>query len=157
VTLIGGPRRGAASIAALAVAALLVSAGCGGNGRSPKAFCDSLRTGSDPMALFAADGGTADQVGLGVTRLQELERKAPSPISDALRQLAEVGTDIRAVLTDRSQSQPGSTPATLPAADTDKATRASTTVVEYASRLCSVSLEAPTTAPTTSAPTPPSS
>jgi hypothetical protein len=153
----GGPGRGARSAIAFALAGLLVGAGCGGNGRSAKAFCDSLRAGSDPMALFAADGGTPEQVGLGVTRLQELERKAPSPVSDALRQLAEVGTDIRAVLTDRSQSQPGSTPATLPAADTEKATRASTTIVEYASRACSVSLDAPTTAPTTTAPVPPSS
>jgi len=128
----------------LALLALLVPA-CSGNGRSAKALCDSLRTGQDPVALFAAEGGRADQVAAGITRLHELEGKAPSPVSDALLQLIEVGQDLQQVLTDRAGASAGTTPATMPAADTDKATKASTTVQQFASSRCAITLGATTT------------
>ena len=133
-----------AVVTGLAFLALLVPA-CSGNGRSAKALCDSLRTGQDPVALFAAEGGRADQVAAGITRLHELEAKAPSPVSDALLQLIEVGQDIQQVLTARADATAGTTPATMPAADNEKATKASSTVQQFASARCAITLGATTT------------
>ena len=157
MTVIGGRRAGTrrsraalAGVLGVAVVALLVPA-CSGNGRSAKALCDSLRTGQDPVALFAAEGGRPDQVATGISRLQELEGKAPSPVSDALVQLIEVGQDLQQVLAARADAAPGTTPATMPAGDAEKATKASTTVQQYASARCAITLGATTT---TTAPPP---
>jgi hypothetical protein len=151
MTVSGGRRTVLAGVVGAAVLSLLVP-GCGGNGRSAKALCDSLRTGQDPVALFAAGGGQADQVAAGITRLQELEGKAPSPVSDALLQLIEVGQDLRQVLTARADAAAGTTPATMPTGDTEKASKASATVQQFASTRCAITLGSTTT--TSTAPPP---
>ncbi|MGI8662886.1 MAG: hypothetical protein ACR2LQ_06700 [Acidimicrobiales bacterium] len=138
-----------ARIALIAIGLTLAMVGCGGGGRSAKAFCDSLRSGADPVALFAADGGNADQVGQGITRLRELEAKAPSPAREAVQQLITVATDIQAVLRARSQSSAGAPPATVAPGDADVAARASSTVEQYAATECAITL-GPTTVPPSS-------
>jgi hypothetical protein len=151
MTVIGGRWLVTAALTVIVLLALVVPA-CSGNGRSAKALCDSLRTGTDPVSLFAAEGGRADQVALGINRLHELEGKAPSPVSDALLQLIEVGQDLQQVLTARADAAPGTTPATMPPADAEKATKASATVEQFAAARCAITLGATTT--TSTAPPP---
>jgi hypothetical protein len=92
------------ALAGLAVAVLvLVLGGCNRSGRGIKAYCDSVRSGEDPLLLFdrydpsSADRGQAalDQA---VERLHEIEGRAPVEVDEALRTLVDAAEQLAAAL-----------------------------------------------------------
>jgi hypothetical protein len=138
--------------------------GCSGGGGSVATYCNDVRTGPNPLDVFA-QYNTADPsashaaVQQGITRLEQLRSAAPGQLRPAFGTLIDVAKDVASAL-DARASNP--TTATVPdfskrAADI---AQASQTVTTYTSSTCGVDLltaAPPTTTTPTSAPPPASS
>lgn len=122
-----------------AVATTLSIAGCGGGGGSAKSFCSALASGPDPVALFGGYDPTSaskSELDAGIARLQDLKRSAPSDVKSALDQLIAVASDLESTLAARASNDAGAPPATMPASDTEKATKASAVVAQVMASSC---------------------
>ncbi len=141
------PKPGALLFAAVALV-LSTLAACTSAGGSTKAFCASMRTGPDPVDVFAAydpGSGSSAQLEAGIQRLRDLAKVAPTEAKAALEDLIVVATDLAGTIDARSSAEPAAPPPTMPAADVDKATNASATVVRIATEKCGIIPGTPTT------------
>jgi hypothetical protein len=137
--------RVAVLITLLAVA--LVAAACSSGGSSPKAFCDALHAGDNPLDVFDRYDPTnvetaRDQLQRGVDRMQQLERSAPSDIRDDMAVLVDVGSKLVQALDPAAGAQP----APDFSSDFQRVQDASASVTRYASDRCGVQLESPSAA-----------
>jgi hypothetical protein len=131
----------AATIVALAIAAVGGGA-CTSGGGSTKAFCNTLRSGDNPLDVFdrydPTNVSTArDQLQRGVDRLQALEQAAPSQLHADLQQLVDVGTKVVKAL---DPAAGGQTPPDF-TADFQRIRDASTAVTGFAANQCGVDLQ----------------
>ena len=142
--------RVAAALVALVIAAL-GGAACTSGGGSTRAFCNSLKTGDNPLDVFdrydPTNVSTArDQLQRGVDRLQALEQAGPSQVHADLQELVDVGTKVVKALDPAAggQTPPDFTP------DFQRIRDASAAVTNFASNQCGIDLQS--TAPGPSQP-----
>jgi hypothetical protein len=162
------PRRNllVAAGAALAIVVVLtvVLLGRQGETGSTAKFCDTLRSGDDPLAVFDRyDPSNPDAAGVtlrqGADRLRELERAAPGEVKGSMSTLVRVADELVKVV-GATASSSASTASTTPSthdfqADFASVEQASATVVSFAQGSCGVSLGGSTvTAATVPAGTP---
>jgi hypothetical protein len=131
----------------LVLAALLGSA-CSGGGGNPKAFCDSLRSGDNPLDVFDRYDPTnlataRDQLQRGVDRMKQLEQAAPSEIHGDMQVLVDVGSKVVGALDPAA----GSTAAPDFSADAQRVTDASAAVRTFASTHCGIDLDSASPGP----------
>jgi hypothetical protein len=140
-------------VAVVALVLLLASAACGGGGGSTKAFCDSVRSGDNPLDVFdrydpTAVAASKDLLQRGRDRLHELEQAAPDEIRSSIHVLVGFADQLIATLD----------PATKPKSTPDFTSQfpqvqdASAKVTAFAKDKCGVDLQTPTTAPAATLP-----
>jgi hypothetical protein len=130
--------RRAARLGLLGVACSLVFvAACSSHGTA-KAFCDSVRTGENPLDVFnrydPADAAAKDQLQAGVQRLQVLQKAAPGDLRDSVATLVDVASKLEAALDPQARDHP---PFDV---DQPALQKASSKVVDYAASNCGVDL-----------------
>jgi hypothetical protein len=148
------PRRNALIVAGVGLVVLLIAIAAlwsKGEAGSTKAFCDSLRSGENPLDVFdrydPANVATAKaDLKRGVDRLRELRGAAPRDIQDDMGVLVDVGDRLVTAL------DPQADKTTVPdfTAEFDKVSAASGNVTRFASTNCGMSLDsgaAPATSP----------
>ncbi|MGQ0617536.1 MAG: hypothetical protein ACT4PW_11190 [Acidimicrobiia bacterium] len=127
-----------------------MTVGCSEPGRSAGAFCDELKRGDDPMALFGRYDPAAPDDGRGaldqaVDRLAALERRAPDAVAGPAQVLVDAARELVAALDARAPG-PGPddgdrTTPTSPDLDGDAIVAASTAFRRFALDQCGVSLD----------------
>ncbi len=150
------------SLAALVVAGGTV--GCGGGGGSATAYCNAVRTGANPLDVFAQynasdPSASHNAVQQGIGRLEQLRDAAPGELRTAFGTLIDVAKEVGHALDARA-----SDPTTASVPDFSKRaadiSQASETVTTYTSSTCGVDLltaAPPTTAPSSEPTTAPTS
>jgi hypothetical protein len=147
------PRRNMLVAAGAAVAIVVVLAvvllGRRGETGSTTKFCDTLRSGDDPLAVFDRyDPSNPDTAGAtlqqGADRLRQLERAAPGEVRGSMSTLVRVADELVKVV-GAAASTSASTASTTPSthdfqADFASVEQASATVVSFAQGSCGVSL-----------------
>ncbi len=132
------------AVAATLVLAAMLGSACssGGSGGSTQAFCDSLRSGDNPLDVFNRYDPTnlataRDQLQRGVDRLKQLEQAAPSEIHNDVQVLVDVGSRVVTALDPASDN----TAAPDFTADAQRVTDASAAVHNFASTHCGIDLD----------------
>ena len=145
------PRRNAIIVVAVAgvvLAVTIVLLWSKGESGSTAAFCNSARTGENPLEVFDRYDPTnvdtaRDQLQRGVDRLRQLERAAPGEIHGDMKVLVDVAQQLVTALdpTAKDKTSPDFTSAF------DRVQAASANVTRFAAEQCGVQFE---TGPTTS-------
>jgi hypothetical protein len=133
--------RPATLLPAVTIAGCVILTACSGGSGSTKAFCDTLRSGDNPLDVFDRYDPTnvttaRDQLERGVARMRQLQDAAPSEIRDDMGVLVDVGSKLVDALDPAAQS--GTPPDFAP--DFQKVTEASAAVTKFAADNCGVDL-----------------
>ena len=138
---------------------ILGATGCSGGTGSATDYCNAVRTGPNPLDVFAQydpsnPSASHAAVQQGITRLEQLRNAAPGQLRAALGTLIDVAHEVSTALDARASNPTTATVPDFSKRATDIAL-ASETVTTYTSSTCGVDLltaAPPTTTPTTAAP-----
>src|SRR4051794_20295667 len=135
--------------AALVVVLVVVLVGRGAESGSTAKFCDTLRSGDDPIAVFdrydASDPAAASAtLRAGADRLRDLQRAAPASLKGPMTTLVTVADELVKVVATTAPKDAGSSGTTPTTHDFRgefaSVEQASAAVVSFAQSSCGVSL-----------------